>query len=634
MKKKNRRLKDKKGFWIIILGNLLLIFGFFLYKSISFSTWKVFFLIFLVSSFVFLNVQLLNLNKDIPKSISFLILFLLTSLCIAIYSWLSIIQYNGFLTGHYDLARFDQAIWNILQGRIISKTLHSEEYIIGQDILSYHFSPTLLILVPFYYLWQDPRMLLFLQSLFLGLGAIPVFLIAKDKLKHNLLSLSFSFAYLFHPFLSRVALFEFHEICLAPFFLLFTFYFLQKRKWVFYFIFLLFSLMIKEDVSLIITALGIYSFFKINKKIGIITFIIGILWAYSIVSIVIPYFKKITEIETSTETYKYFGRLGLGESPGEIIKNLILKPQNTLKILFSPFNEKLTTIILFILPCCFLSILSFEILIALPEIALHFMAGWDAQYLLFFQYSAPIFPWAIVSAIYGCSLIKRLNPIILSLLILSTSLIANYYFGMEAFNPSFSLYGAKDKTLLSIPYKNLGRYYQLKRERALFKTLTSIIPKDISLSVQDNLVAHFSQRRAPLYYFPDYKNAKYVILNTYCTDIWVALWGGVPNAEKILKDNRFQLLFRNNVTGGTGIFLFAKKEGKDGIIRDAERLVKENPNKTYTHFILGSIYFHTNNHKEAENEFEIALGIDKENPFAKEMLEQCKKFVVDKKLSQ
>ncbi|MEW6104646.1 MAG: DUF2079 domain-containing protein, partial [bacterium] len=428
MKRKNKKAKDKKRFWIIIGCNFLLILGFFLYKSLSFSIWKVFFLIFLISTFVFLNVQLFNLNKDIPKIATWLILFFLTSIYIAVYSYLSIIQYNGFFTGHWDLAGFDQAMWNTINGKILDTTMY------GHNFLGEHFSPMLLILVPFYYLWQDPRMLLFLQSLFLGLGAIPIFLIARDKLKHNLLSLSFSFAYLLHPFLSRINLTEFHEICLAPFFLLFTFYFLQRRIWVLYFIFLFFSLMVKEDVSLIITALGIYIFFKQNKKIGIITFIIGIFWAYFSVSVLIPYIRKATETGAGETAYGYFGRLNLGESPSEILKNLILKPQNTLKMLFSPFNEKLATIILLVLPCGFLSILSPVLLIASLEIILHFMAPWDRQYLLLFHYSAPILPFVIISAIYGIfEIIKRIKAqkgLFLGsiLYIINASFISHYYF--------------------------------------------------------------------------------------------------------------------------------------------------------------------------------------------------------------
>ncbi|MEW6104730.1 MAG: hypothetical protein AB1630_13140, partial [bacterium] len=62
-KKKYKQInQNKKGIWIIILGNALLIFGFFLYKNIPFSIWKVFFLIFLISTFAFFNAQWLNLN--------------------------------------------------------------------------------------------------------------------------------------------------------------------------------------------------------------------------------------------------------------------------------------------------------------------------------------------------------------------------------------------------------------------------------------------------------------------------------------------------------------------------------------------------------------------------------------------
>ncbi|MEW6104510.1 MAG: DUF2079 domain-containing protein, partial [bacterium] len=555
---------------------------------------------------------------------------------IAIYSYLSIIQYNGFHTGHWDLAGFDQAIWNTIQGRILDTTMY------GHNFLGEHFSPMLLILAPFYLIWQDPRMLLFLQSLFLGLGAIPVFLIAKDKLKHNLLSLSFSFAYLFHPFISRVNLFEFHEICLAPFFLLFTFYFLQRRIWLLYFIFFFFSLMVKEDVSLIITALGIYSFFKTNKRIGIITFIIGIFWAYLSVSVLIPYIRKATETGAWKETYGYFGRLGLGESLSEIIKNLILKPQNTLKMLFLPANEKLATIILLVLPCGFLSILSPVLLIALLEIILHFMAGWDAQYLLAWHYSAPIFPFAIVSGIYGLFFLSRrlkIPSFSFSLLMLTTSILSNYYFSFSALNlvfhnPSYYLYDVNNhKTILSFPQKEkLKIYYQLKKKWSLFKTIIYLIPKDSSISVEDNLLAHFSQRQTSLYVFPNFQDAEYVVLNVHDFGNWILRWEKYENYKKgmdlIQKDSRFQVFFKDEPGGG--IIVFGRKNQRERIIKKAKMMAKFSSFLSETHFILGSIYLCTNNLKEAEEELKIALELDPNNTFINQIFEECKKKILDK----
>ncbi|MEW6680617.1 MAG: hypothetical protein AB1297_06365, partial [bacterium] len=141
-------------------------------------------------------------------------------------------------------------------------------------------------------------------------------------------------------------------------------------------------------------------------------------------------------------------------------------------------------------------------------------------------------------------------------------------------------------------------------------------------------VSHFSQTRSPIYYFPNYKSGEYVVLNTYGKD-WVAPWTNPEECRKavneLLKDSRFQLFFKEDKSG-EAILLFAKRERKDEVIRNAERLVKENPKSTYAHFILGSIYALENNLKEANKEFEIALQIDKENPFAKRMIDEIQKI--------
>ncbi|MEW6104598.1 MAG: DUF2079 domain-containing protein [bacterium] len=636
---KAKGMKDKKRIVLVILGNVLLIIGFLLYKSLPFSIWKVFFLIFLISTFVFLNAQLLNLNKDIPKIATWLILLFLTSIYIAVYSYLSIIQYNAFHTGHHDLAVFDEAIWNTIEGRILNTSVT-----LGYNFLGEHFSPMLLILAPFYFIWQDPRMLLILQSLFLGIGAIPIFLIAKDKLKHNLLSLSFSFAYLFHPFISRVNLFEFHEICLAPFFLLFTFYFLQRRIWWFYFIFLFFSLMVKEDVSLITTALGIYSFFKINKKIGIITFIIGIFWVYISVSILMPYIKKETATTMVDSTYKHFGRFNLGKSPSEIIKNLIFNPQNISEVLFFLANEKLATIILLILPLGLLSIFSPVILISLPEIILHFLSIFPYQFLLGWQYSAPILPFAIISAGYGCFILLKRWPHLafsLSIYILIIAFLSNYFFGMKlltpitdrCYNPA-SYNPDNHQVILSISKEKLKEYCKIKRKGNLFETLKKIVPNERTISVVDNIVAHFSQRKTFFYLFPSYEKADYVVINTYgVKEGWVQTWGSGEEIEKeldrFLKNQGFRVLFTDEPRGGR-IFLFGRKNCKEEVIKRAEKLVKFNSSSQEAHFILGSVYFYSDNFERAINEFQKVLQIDLQNNQAKRYLEECKK-VLDKK---
>ncbi|MEW6680352.1 MAG: DUF2079 domain-containing protein [bacterium] len=608
---------------------------------LNYIFWRYILLTVGVGGFVFFMTLLEYRYKDISKKICFILLFFFVFAYIGIYSYLNIIQYNVFLNGHDDLALFDQIMWNTLKGKILHIPLRNSNF------LGDHMSPILIFLSPFYLIWKDPKMLLILKSVFLGLAAFPVYLIAKDRLKNNLLSLSFSISYLFHPFLSRIAVLEFYEVCLAPFFLLFCFYFLQRRNWILYFIFLLFSLMVKEDISLIVATLGIYSFFRVNKKIGIITFLMGIFWAYLSVGVLMPYIRETTSGGEEKAAYRHFGRYTFGSTPSEFVKNLIFKPDKTLKLLISPIAEKLGTLFLLFLPFGFFSIFSLTIFVAFSEIILHFLSYWPFQYLLASIYSAPIIPFCVVSSIYGLQFLfkKKLNPY-LGFYILVLSFLSNYYFCSKALtwrihdcsycNPNF--YNLNEhRTIFSFPSKETFKiYYQTRKERELFELLKKIIPEGTPISVQDNLLAHFSRRKAPLYIFPNFENADYVIINNYgLSRGWLILWtGGEACSKKIedlLKNPRFQIFFKCELSGeGEAIYLFGKKARKEKIIKMGKKLVKSDPSLSEAHFILGSIYFNSNRLKEAKESIVNALRLSSENSFAKQMLEECKKKMVDK----
>ncbi|MBU1599534.1 DUF2079 domain-containing protein, partial [bacterium] len=330
-------------------------------------------------------------------------------------------------------------------------------------------------------------------------------------------------------------------------------------------------------------------------------------------------------------------------------KNLILKPQTTIKMLLLPINEKSATLILLLLPLGLLSIFSVVMLIALPEIILHFLASWATQYLLLWQYSAPITPFAIVAGIYGCSFWFKKKPQFVKNLsvgfifyILASSILSNYYFGVQAINPAFSspsyyikLYDPNNhRSIFSFPKERLKIYLQTEKNRRLFETLKEIIPKDVPISAQDNLLAHFSQTNAQIYVFPEFKDAEYVVLNTYgSSGDWMTLWGEFEEYKKgigtLLQDTRFQVFFRDELEGG-GICLFGRKTHKEEIIKRAEKLVESNPSLPEAHFILGSVYAYTISLEKAKAEFETALKLDPENTYAKQMLEAIEQKIIDK----
>ncbi|MGD8599156.1 MAG: DUF2079 domain-containing protein, partial [Anaerolineae bacterium] len=102
----------------------------------------------------------------------------LVALYVAFFGVLTIQQHNAFQTTAFDLGNVDQAVWNTRHGRLFHMT--NIEGLTNR--LGTHVEPILLPLSLLYFVWSDPRLLLFVQTGVIALGAWPVYLLAKRKL--------------------------------------------------------------------------------------------------------------------------------------------------------------------------------------------------------------------------------------------------------------------------------------------------------------------------------------------------------------------------------------------------------------------------------------------------------------------
>jgi uncharacterized membrane protein len=91
---------------------------------------------------------------------------------------------------------YQQSIWNTTQGRFleISHYRHTD-HLWGMD-----FIPAILLIVPFYALFPSALTLNFFQALFMALGALPVYGIARDRFGGSRLAgLGWAGVYLLYP---------------------------------------------------------------------------------------------------------------------------------------------------------------------------------------------------------------------------------------------------------------------------------------------------------------------------------------------------------------------------------------------------------------------------------------------------
>ncbi|MGH9042272.1 MAG: DUF2079 domain-containing protein, partial [Acidimicrobiia bacterium] len=93
----------------------------------------------------------------------------------AVFGRLAYLRHDRFGSQSFDIAIFDQAIWLISRGGDLFITVR------GLELLGHHANFGLFLLAPFYWLGAGPHFLNLLQVASLALGAVPVFLLARDR---------------------------------------------------------------------------------------------------------------------------------------------------------------------------------------------------------------------------------------------------------------------------------------------------------------------------------------------------------------------------------------------------------------------------------------------------------------------
>lgn len=111
-----------------------------------------------------------------------------------VFSYFTIIKHFAFETYAGDLGIFEQSLWSTLKYGLFF--YNTPELGVHFRI---HFDPILYLILPVYSIYPSPLTLLVLQSLFLSLGAIPVFWLARDELKSKKAGLVFAIIYLLYP---------------------------------------------------------------------------------------------------------------------------------------------------------------------------------------------------------------------------------------------------------------------------------------------------------------------------------------------------------------------------------------------------------------------------------------------------
>lgn len=413
--------------------------------------------------------------KKISANWHLAILFIFISTYIFVFSWLSILRHNAFAS-FGDLANMDQTVWNTVNGRFFS-FINKGQYV---SRFSVHSDIILALISPMYLIWSNVRLLVALESFFLGLGALPVFLISQKILKNKFVSLAVSLAYLLNPGMQWTDIFDFHAVSLAIPFLLFAFYFMLEKKWKQYFFFILLAIMTKEQISLYVSVFGLYIFFFKNRKVGLITFFLGVVWFLTMVFVVIPHFSQ----DKTHWAMKWYVENSIENQRLEAGKLLVDKI-NLLK------NDKFAKEypLLLLKPFGFLPVFAFPWLIfSLPEFLINLFGGIALMRTIMYHYDSGITPSLVLSTIFAIKYLSvfsqkffpkigKFAPFFLSFWLIFSATRVNYHYSPLPTSPSVWKF-----------------YYKPQKEDIEFEKILQKLPKKVSISASAEVRPHISQR--------------------------------------------------------------------------------------------------------------------------------------------
>ena len=424
--------------------------------------------------------------------------------------WFSyvILKYYSFNLFTLDAGYHSNILYNISNGDFFSSVFNMHN-------LGEHFTLSMSFIALFYKLvpsinWRMGfKIIAYLSSVYL------IFLIIKDELKEYhkywmvFIVLAVMWLFLYRPIINTVR-YEFQASCLAPPFILMSFLFLKKEKWIPFVFTMIFLLGFKEHLGSVWIGFGCYKILKNPRNIsGYIILIIGVLSIYLIMFEIKSYFR--------------------GTTSGYNDVNLIAP--------FKDIGEKIFYFLIYLLlPLMFLPLIFWKNgIMAMPAIGINLISGVSQMYSSHYHYDDVASTLLIISTIIS---LKNLN---IKFLFEKLKKYKIFQYGTILWLSLFLYY---------LPYSNLRFIKKVIPTSMHFELINEInnvnkITKNKHIAVQDVLGSHFYRKEIQAYYQgvdcnydnAFYKNSlpnplpayEYIILSAYVSQY------GLKDYEKCLE---------------------------------------------------------------------------------------------------
>jgi len=414
--------------------------------------------------------------------------FLMASVFFVVYAVMGVNDLYKFEVMGWDMAIFDQGVWNWSRIRFPFSSFHDIWW------LGDHFHLILAALAPLYWIWAHPAALIVAQAFLVCFGGLTLYLLALEVTKSRKVSLALYFAYLTYFPLQWHMFSGFHEMAFLPLCLGGALYFLHMKKWRAYWVFVALSHLIKEDVGLLIAAVGVWMVVadRKNWKAGVVTFLVGAVYSMLVIGIIMP--------ALSSGQYRHLGYGKMGENLVDVAVNVVRDP-GVLVSGFTDSSVKLKTMLISFLPFGFLPFASLASLVPIyVSFAVRFFDyGKEIRWTPYFAYSIPaavLIFWGSLQGVGAILRRRRSFGWLVALVVVALSVGQNY--------------------VLHAPIHSIVKrgYFGKTAWMSDNHKVIDCVPDGVSVSAQNSLAPWLS-RREKIKIFPEGLGYDYVVLDLH-----------------------------------------------------------------------------------------------------------------------
>jgi uncharacterized membrane protein len=435
---------------------------------------------FFVSGYMVNNSRFLVLWQQWNRTLSPTLCVVVSALiyCVVV-GGVAVLRHLSMNSNSLDMGLMDQIVWNSAQGRWLE-----ESFITGHpaSFLGHHFSPSLALLAPFYWLLPRPETLLVVQVGCITGSGILLYWTGVKLTGRVWVAASLGLMLMLHPLIQDAALYDFHQDAVGMFFLALGLFGISYKRWDIAAGGWLLSIFSKEEIAIYWIAIGAFLLIVDGQQwLRKVAFIfVNVLWLYLIISVFIPYFQA----ESGTgflffERYAFWGR-----NVADVFHTVTSKPVEALQMLLLP--NRIGGLGMMLLPVLLFLVRShWAILILLIPLGINSFSDLMIQHNYRFHYSLLPIITIVYACIWGIVIIQRKHRTDATKVLHRATL----FMGVA----TFMLFVGVGQFGLRLP-ENLKEYSQDEHDRIGYRVI-DMIPAEASVIAQNKLGAHLSQRR-------------------------------------------------------------------------------------------------------------------------------------------